>query len=132
MKVSDVFNSGTSLKVADLQGRRVTVTIDSVTLKKFDDGSKLIATFRGAEKALIVNKTNANMIAEIAGSDDTDNWPGKRIVLMPARTDFQGKRVDCIRVDYPEVNGAKPKPKPLPPPVTSADDVYDDIDEPPF
>ncbi len=115
MKVSDVFNSAKSLNVKDLKGNRVPVTIREVTLKKFDDGSKLIMTFHNAEKALILNKTNSNMIAEIVGSEDTDYWPGKRIVLIPAKTDFQGKRVDCIRVDYPEQNGhAEPvKPKPV-------------------
>lgn len=35
-----------------------------------------------------------------------------RPMHFPTKTDFQGKRVDCIRVDYPQ-NGAKPKPAPV-------------------
>ncbi len=135
MKVSDVYGSKNSISAKDLQGQRVTVTIENVTFKKFDDGSKLIATFKGKEKALILNKTNSNMIAEIAKSDESDDWIGVRIVLMPAKTDYQGKRVDCVRVDYPEVNGhapaQRPKPKPLPPPIES-EETYVDVDEPPF
>ncbi len=139
MKVSDVFNNGKSLKASDLQGRRVPVTIDDVRLKKFDDGSKLVMTFRNSDKALMLNKTNANMIAEIAGSEDTDMWAGKRIVLVPAKTDFQGRRVDCIRVDYPEVQVPAPQHVPVTravvDPVRAQPRPFDgepDFEEPPF
>jgi len=122
MKVSDVFTSGKSLKCEDLQGRRIPVTIESVDSKKFDDGKKLIVKFRGKEKVLIANKTNSNMIAEIAKSEDTDHWRGVQIVLIPAKTDFGGKRVDCIRIDYPEQGAAAQQKRPEPPPPMIDDD----------
>jgi hypothetical protein len=46
--------------------------------------------------------------AKPTGTDETDEWSGAKSVLKPARVDFQGKRVDAIRVDYP--HGAQPMP----------------------
>ena len=109
-KVGDMF-SGSYLKASDLQGKRSVVTIDAISQEEVGGEPKWILSFRGKEKTLVLNKTNANMIAEITGTDDSDGWAGKQVVLYPAKTDFQGKRVDCIRVDYPV---AKPQPAPDP------------------
>ena len=90
------------LKAADLQGRRATVTIAGVTMEDIGSDTKPVLHFQGKDKGLVLNKTNANMITEIVGSDETDDWKGKRVTLYPTKTDFQGKRVDAIRIDYPE------------------------------
>lgn len=37
--------------------------------------------FKNRNKALILNKTNLNVIGEICGPD-TDSWPGREIVLF--------------------------------------------------
>lgn len=111
----------------DLKGRRVTVTIADVTMQSVgddDEDQKPVVHFKGAEKAMVLNKTNASMIAEIAKSTETADWTGVRIVIYPTKTDFGGKRVDCVRVDYPEaVAGA---PAPPPPPAAVAQRIDDD------
>jgi hypothetical protein len=78
--------------------------------------------FKGKEKGLVLNKTNGNMIAEVAGDDDTDNWGGASIVLYPTRVDMQGKRVDAIRVDKPEPGQGRTPTPPPPPPAPFDDD----------
>lgn len=110
MNIGSAFPS-TYLKAADLQGRRVSVTIAGVRMEDIGGEHKPILSFVGKDKGLVLNKTNANMIAEITGSEETDEWEGQAIVLYPTKTDFQGKRVDAIRVDYP--SGVKAKPKPV-------------------
>lgn len=106
------------LKAADLQGRRVIATINTVSMEDIgDDGQKPVVYFEGKDKGLVLNVTNANMIEEIAGSAETEEWGGVQIVMYPTKVDFSGRRVDAIRVDYP-ANG-----KPKPPPVDSGDDV---------
>ena len=123
MNINAAFPSN-FLKAADLQGRRVSASISHVKMEDIGDDHKPVVYFNGKEKGLVLNKTNANMITEIAKSDETDQWRGVSIVLYPTKTDFQGKRVDAIRVDYP-ANGAAPVTPPPPPPST---DVYaDDI-----
>jgi len=101
MKVSEVY-AGSFLKAADLQGRAVMATIDRVTLEKFDDeGSKLVAHFRGKNLGLVLNKTNSAIVAGAYG-DDTDAWHGRPLEIFPDKTTFGGRLVDCIRVRIPQ------------------------------
>ena len=113
------------LKAADLNGRKVNCIIDSVGFENIGgDEDKLVVFFKGAQKGLVLNVTNANMITEICGSDETDDWMGKQIALFPTRVDFQGRRVDAIRVDYPtDSNGKKAAPPPPSPPPSLDDDA---------
>lgn len=100
MKVSQVF-SGDSLKAADLGGAEPTVTIESVEMKKFDSGNKLVISFKGKQKKLVCNKTNANRIAYLYG-DDTDGWIGKQITLFTDLVDYQGQTMEAIRIRPPK------------------------------
>jgi hypothetical protein len=107
------------LKAADLQDKRVQVVIAGVTIEEIGDGEhKPVVKFQGKDKRLVLNKTNSSTICEITGTEETDEWPGTKIVLYPTKVDYQGKRVDGIRVDYP-----KDRPKPV---------ELDDADEMPF
>jgi hypothetical protein len=88
---------GTYLKAADLQGRRVTVTISHMKMEKVGDDTKPVIYFQGKERGLVLNKTNANSIQEVGGPD-TDHWSGVQIELFEAMVDFQGKTVASIRL----------------------------------
>jgi hypothetical protein len=107
MKIDDAFPSK-YLKPADLQGRQVKLTICEVGMRQIGNDNKPVVYFEGKDKGLVLNKTNAVMISEIASSDDTDSWPGVAIMIYPTKTDYQGKRVDTIRVDWP-ADAVKPK-----------------------
>lgn len=109
MKLNEVF-SGNFLKADDLQGRTVRVTIAKVEVKEFDDGNKIVIHFQGKDKCLVVNKTNANIIAENTGSTETDDWVGQTISLCTKKVEFQGKLVPAIRVVLED----KPAPAPAP------------------
>ena len=85
------------LKCADLKGKAVKVTIDRLEEEKMGNDMKWVAYFKGTKKGLVLNKTNAFMIAEHHGGD-TANWFGKEIELRPDKTSFKGDIVDCIRV----------------------------------
>jgi len=110
---------GNYLKAADLQGKRVQVTIERVEMEDIGGDQKPVLHFRGKDRGLVLNKTNANAVWGINGSDDTDDWSGTTIVLYPSKTDFQGKRVDCIRVDPPHAEQVR---RPQPPPAETDDD----------
>lgn len=97
MNLDDIFASK-YLRAADLKGRDVPVTIASCELQKLPKGEqKLALYFKGKEKGVLLNKTNANRIAAMYGKD-TDKWIGKDIVLFPTQVEFQGDMVDAIRV----------------------------------
>ena len=110
MDINTAFPS-TWLKAADLKGRRVTVTITGVEMENVgdkDEGEKPVVYFEGKTKGLVLNKTNSSTIMEICdNSAETDDWIGATIVLFSMKVDFQGRRVDAIRID--NANGSKPK-----------------------
>ncbi len=115
MRISAAFPSD-YLKAVDLQGRSITVTMARVDMQDLNGDPKPILYFQGKERGLVLNKTNANKIAEIYG-DDTDNWIGEEIILYEAMVEFQGKTVAAIRVRLAPRNGKKQSPiHPLPPP----------------
>jgi len=89
MRVSDVYPDKW-LRAADLQGRRVTVTVERATVEELRqvDGShrrKVVLAFAGAKKRLPLNKTQAYAVAEIAGTEEIERWAGVRLVLAPGR-----------------------------------------------
>lgn len=107
MKLTEAF-PGAFLKAADLQGKRVPVIIDKVDMEDIGGEEKPVVHFKGKDRGLVLNRTNANMIAEITGSDETDDWVGVSIILYCAKVDFQGRRVDAIRVDAPKMGTRQP------------------------
>lgn len=98
MKIGSAFPSE-YLKATDLNGKSVRVVIESVSTEKVGDDQKPIVHFVGKDKALVLNKTNANRIVEAVGSDETNDWEGWSITIYSCKVDFQGKRVDAIRVN---------------------------------
>lgn len=115
--MDDVYG-GDYLKAEDIpQEARPRLTVESVRPAEIgaqgeQKETKLVMRFLGKEKSLVLNVTNANMMAEIAGSRDYDNWPGHQVILYRTMTDFAGKRVPALRLDHPTVAPAPPKPAP--------------------
>ncbi len=101
MNIKDVYTSNSNfLKVDDLAGHRVIVEIASYEVKEVGEERKkqIVLAFKGKEKVLGLNKTNAEQIAQLAGTGDPDLWVGCKIKLKPAMTQFQGKDTPCIRI----------------------------------
>jgi hypothetical protein len=57
-------------------------------------------------KLMVLNRTNFETLEEAFG--DSDDWPGHKIKIRCARTSFQGRIVDGLRV---EPIGAQPAEK---------------------
>ena len=121
MNINQAFPSN-YLRAADLNGKTPTMTITEVKLETVGDDRKLVVYFKGTDKGLVLNKTNANSISDILGSEDTDDWAGKRIMLITAKVEYQGKRVPAIRVEEPVSSGPRPKPEPMPEDISPSDD----------
>ncbi len=99
MKINDAFPSK-YLAAADLNDRTVTVVIETIQMEVVGEEPKQekpVVYFRGKQKGLVLNKTNATTIADMHGQD-TDDWPGKQISIWPTQTEFKGSAVPCIRV----------------------------------
>jgi len=121
---------GSFLKQEDLGGRAATVVIGSVALESVKDQEsgqnekKLVAHFVGKDKSLIINRTNAEALEAITGSDDYESWVGHPVVLYVDPTiKFGSKTVGGIRFRAVQAAPARPvapAPPPLPPMQTVA------------
>jgi hypothetical protein len=105
------------LKAADLKGKPVGLIIDRVTQETLEANGKKdvkpVVHFRNTAKLLVLNLTNYVSIADQHG-DETNNWPGCKIVVYPTTTLVGNKQKDCIRVEEktePEKEGGKPPPR---------------------
>lgn len=129
MKIGSAFPSD-FLKAADLNDTPVAVTIKGLKIETVgrDKDEKPILYFEGKEKGLVLNKTNGKTIAKIAGSEETDDWKGTKIILYPTETEFGGEMVDCIRVRAPKPGGS-PLRTPPPPPVEEDVDAFHASDD---
>jgi hypothetical protein len=122
------------IKAADLGQTRPIVTINRVEDEMVGAGIsralKLVAYFNEPRiKPLVLNKTNCEAIARIAGCADTEDWAGTRVMLYATTVLFQSSETPCVRI------AAAPKPKTAPqrvaaPPTDDGDAVPDfGIDE---
>ena len=90
---------GKFLKAADFEEGPRTLTISKVTFDEVNDGeSKLVVHFKEDDRGMVLNKTNFNMIEEITGKEDTDDWKGASLKVGRVKVDFQGQRVWGVRV----------------------------------
>lgn len=117
MTIDDAFPSK-YLKASDLpEHGTMAVKIEKVTIEEIGrkKDRKPVIHFDDCDKAMPLNKTNANTIAKVAGSREFEDWIGKTILLHRAEVEFSGEMVEAIRVSL------KAKPK-----------VTNDEDEIPF
>lgn len=97
--INDYFPSK-YLKASDLKGREPVVTIKEVVYEPVGQAKqmKAVVLFKETQKGMVLNKTNANRITQIAGSGVTEEWRGVQIKLYSTQVEFQGEPTDAIRV----------------------------------
>ncbi len=125
MKMSEMFPSN-YVKAADLNGKTCPLTIRTCVSEELGQGNdkekKSVLYFEKAQKGLVLNKTNATVIADAYG-DDTGNWAGKPVEIYPTEVDFKGKLVDGIRLRIQPQQQPQTQPAAAP----MADDPSDSI-----
>lgn len=90
------------LSAVEFKGKDVTLTISAVTKEQVQmtDGSKkakMVLRFEKTAKKLIANRTNADSIAQLYGTE-ASGWVNKRVTFYPTRCLAFGEMVDCVRV----------------------------------
>ena len=123
MNINSAFPSN-YLKASDLGESQPVVTIDRVTVEPVgrDKEMKPVVYFQGKTKGIVLNKTNSKKIAEIAESQETEDWTGVQIKLYATEVEFSGEQVEAIRIKAPKQAKAKPKP-------VEREPGEDDVDE---
>ncbi len=88
---------------SDFQGKALTLTVARVASEKMHpqanapETEKWVLYFNETKKGVILNRTLAFQIAEILGSDETEEWVGKSITLFPQPMNVAGRSVIAIR-----------------------------------
>lgn len=90
-----------------------------------DDGSqqsKMILFFHGLEKGLVMNATNINVLIDMTGTEETDDWIDREIeIYVDHGVMLRGKRVGGVRLRAPGPqlkSGLEPTPVDPQPPRT--------------
>jgi len=58
--------------------------------------NKMVLYFNEHDKGLVLNVINANTIGDELGFE-VDDWPGAKIELYGATTEYNGRMVNCVR-----------------------------------
>ena len=133
---------------------RIHEMIESKFMKKEDAAEGILVTIVGVEKRdvgtesepeqkwvlltqeqkpLVLNSTNLALLEKALGSDDSDDWTGKQVVLFnDENVSFGGKLTGGIRVDVNRTKRHAAKQPGKPAPMKAAAGFEDFRDDPPF
>jgi hypothetical protein len=113
LKAHDLFVNGQYIETK--------VTISHAVMEMVQDQGvqkpKLAVYFLGKEKALLCNKTNAYVIADNLGYEDTDMWVNGVVTLYAPLVDAFGKMEHAIRIK-PKALESQQVTQPNPAPAT--------------
>ncbi len=100
------------LTQADIgSGKKVTIhslANDNLAMEGQPPEYKWVLKFSDCEKPMVLNVTNQNLCAKATGSEETDNWVGKKIVIyVDDSVSYAGKVVGGLRIRAPKAAAAK-------------------------
>jgi hypothetical protein len=83
-------------------GQELKLTIEKVQKEqvKTAEGTQecIVAYFKGGQKGMIINKTNAKIITKILDTPYIEHWAGKSIIIYAAKVRAFGEMVEALRV----------------------------------
>lgn len=127
-RINDMLESK-YLKQSDIGDEDVVATIQKIgkaNIARDDDPPeyKWLCRFAEFAKPMVLNATNINALGDACGSDDSDDWIGKKVIVyVDPNVSYSGKRVGGIRIK------AMKKPTPQRKPVSSepVEDMDSDV-----
>jgi len=113
-------SKGTYLNASHVSAGDLDVTINKVVIETVgrDAEQKLVVYFEELPRGLAINKTNYEVLFDAFGPE-TDGWIKGKITLYTTETEYEGKKVDGLRVKVDPANciprdrWLKPKPTDL-------------------
>jgi hypothetical protein len=118
-------SKGTYLNASHVSAGDLDVIISEVQIETIGRNAeqKLVLYFKELPRGLAINKTNYETLFEAFGPE-TDGWIGGKVTLYPVETEFDGKKVDGIRIKVDPSNRIPRQkwPAPKPPP-----DIGDEV-----
>lgn len=91
----------------DLGDKEVTITLEKVGYEmiKTDRGEErcIVARIKGAQKGMVLNRTNCKIITAVLETPFIEQWAGKQIIIYATKVKAFGELVDAIRVKREKV-----------------------------
>ena len=81
----------------DLATGIVKTAITGFSKTEFKDEDRFVLSMKDL-KPLLLNKTNAKMLKDIADTKKIDELVGRMVSLMKQKVNFQGDLVDAVRI----------------------------------
>lgn len=113
---TEVYKSNSEyLKAEDIGNDFWELTIINAELVDFEAKEnkgperKIVLSFHETDKTMPLNKTNAQSIGGLYGTD-TDGWLNRKILLFSAPVEYQGKKTFGIRVRAPQQSKSPQRP----------------------
>ena len=106
------------------------VGVKQVNMAKEDEAPefKWAIKFQEFDQPMVLNSTNLHIAAKVLGSNETDDWKGKEIILYTdPNVSFGGQVVGGLRFRGQEKAPTKAMKKPTPHPSEYANDIDSDI-----
>lgn len=100
------FVSGDEIGKAIVPVKIVTTKQEVVNAGTKEEDKVLVVYFEGKERGVRLNKTRANEIKDIVGSDDTDDWVGKEMFMKAEPQKAFGEWVNAIHFTNESPTGA--------------------------
>lgn len=92
LKQSDFDENGFIVTVANIEEKNVARADEPAEMK-------WIVTFKEYEKGMVLNSTNIQALAKACGSDDTDDWAGKEVIVyVDPNVGYGGKTTGGLRI----------------------------------
>jgi len=98
VKVSETYQGSNNINTEDMDIFDKDFTIKDVSLEEYNEKDKFKLEFLETEKSFVLNKTNAEHLAQVLG-DETDGWIGAKIRFQKTKVKFEGKLTDALRFD---------------------------------
>jgi hypothetical protein len=106
MKKEDINpEDGTVVTISELEQQ-------NVAMADAEEDLKWCMSFKEFRKPLVMNATNIQLCTKALGTDETDDWMGRKILLyIDDNVSFGGKLIGGIRIKRAPKPVAKPAPK---------------------
>jgi hypothetical protein len=119
LKKEDVGEDGTTVTIVNVHEANVAMEGKPAEMK-------WCMAFREFDKPMILNSTNAQLTAKFLGSEETEDWVGKQVVLYDDPTvSYGGELVGGIRVRRAgKAPARRPSPVRQAPPADDGDESW--------
>ncbi len=111
------------LKSSDIGSSPRTATISRIDFELIgrDQEKKAVLSFQNTTKRMILNRTNAQILANLYGKE-LKNWVGKRITLYCAEAQFRGTPCLAVRIREQAPGASQEENHPAPAPKAAITD----------